>query len=270
MRNKVVDQKRSLRLLTMVAKQQALVEPSADDAVCFLHFEGLRRVHCDKTTIGFWVSNELISVNRTEGVQRICITPLGLKHIQRQQAGDYTAQHRVIEIENISVDDCVQTVRRNIKESPLSGLYRAYGASKRAWLSAAEFDAGERLRSDFEYAQMGPKITASWDPNAHLNGGKGGRRPTQNHSDLAMSARARMRHAIETVGPELSGVLLDVCCYLKGMEDVERDRKWPRRSAKLMLKVALSILARHYNPPIKGSHASKPLHWGQPDYRPKM
>jgi hypothetical protein len=95
---------------------------------------------------------------------------------------------------------------------------------------------------------MQPSIGQSWEPVRY------GRRPgaTGGSAELgeaALSARLRVEAAMDAVGPELCGVLLDVCCFLKGLAEVERERQWPARSAKLMLRTALSALARHYAGP---------------------
>jgi len=106
--------------------------------------------------------------------------------------------------------------------------------------------AAERLRRDFEIGQLRPRVTANW--SAAVNSGRraGDGSEIANLTDMALAARMRFDHAMREVGPDLSGVLIDVCCFLKGLETVERERQWPARSAKLVLKIALASLARHY------------------------
>jgi hypothetical protein len=64
--------------------------------------------------------------------------------------------------------------------------------------------------------------------------------------ETMMAARQSVQQAPDTAGPEFRGMLLDACCFLKGLEDIERERAWPARSAKVVLKLALDQLARHY------------------------
>jgi hypothetical protein len=136
----------------------------------------------------------------------------------------------------------------NDNESPLAALARIKGRGGGLFLEPSQVEAGERLRVDFTRGQMQPSIGQSWEPVRY------GRRPgaTGGSAELgeaALSARLRVEAAMDAVGPELCGVLLDVCCFLKGLAEVERERQWPARSAKLMLRTALSALARHYAGP---------------------
>ncbi|NDV87751.1 hypothetical protein GTW51_13675 [Aurantimonas aggregata] len=156
----------------------------------------------------------------------------------------------------------------NPDESPLARLATRGGRAGGPFLDASEAIAGERLRADFTRGQLMPGITQRWDSQPRQARGSKGSRDL---SDSAIDARKRVDAAIAAVGPELSGVLLDVCCFLKGLEIVERERQWPARSAKLLLKAGLGVLARHYG--IKPERANdRPVirRWGTADYRPTI
>ncbi len=58
---------------------------------------------------------------------------------------------------------------------------------------------------------------------------------------------ARPSREIHDILPrDCAGVVLDVCGFLKGLQQVEIERGWPRRSAKLVLRIGLDRLAEHY------------------------
>lgn len=129
-------------------------------------------------------------------------------------------------------------------ESPLIWLARRRGTDGRALIESHQLQAGERLRADFTHAQMMPRTTANWHAPVAGRGRDGGTsRPV---TERVIAARQRLRHAMNAVGPEFSGLLIDVCCFLKKLDAVERERQWPARSAKVVLQLALERLARHY------------------------
>ncbi len=158
-----------------------------------------------------------------------------------------------------------RTVTRVTVESPIDYLITRKDKNGIPLLGKGEWVAGDRLRSDFTRANMLPGISMRWGEPIRVSGGAGG---GVTQTDAAMAARTRVAKALEAVGPEFSGLLLDVCCFLKGLEQVELERKWPQRSAKLMLRAGLSILSRHYAPPPRP--AAKIRNWGADDYRPVL
>ncbi len=161
----------------------------------------------------------------------------------------------------------------NEAESPLAWLRRRRGKSGVPLISDGQFTAGERLRADFTFSQMTPRVTVNW--NAALGtssgGSRGGPGMGVDLADNAAAAGERVRRALKAVGPELSGILIDVCCLLKGLEELERRTGWPQRSGKVVLELALTRLQRHYgitDSETGGDRAGRVRHWGGAGYRP--
>lgn len=158
-----------------------------------------------------------------------------------------------------------KSVQVNLHHSPMAMLARLKDKSGCSFLPREALAAGERLHADFTRGQLQPRVTQSFEPrlSSKTRGTRGG---LADISDSAMAARLRVSKALDAIGPELSGVALDVCCFMKGLETVERERQWPVRSAKLMLRTALMSLHRHYEPPRRAAMRN----WGVDGFRPEL
>jgi hypothetical protein len=146
----------------------------------------------------------------------------------------------------VQIDGARQAVMLDERESPLLWLHRRPGKDGKPQISAEEFAAGERFRSDLTLARMMPRMTMNWDAALASNGRGAGSRGPADATDAAMAARQRVRLACDRLGPDLSGLAIDVCGFLKGLDHVERERGWPARSAKVVLRLALRALTTHY------------------------
>ena len=203
--------------------------------------------------------------------EALSVTDSGRAWLRRRLSGAddaFGAQHRDEETAERMVEGERQRVRFNHAESPLGALARLKDRQGGLFLPCDAVEAGERLHADFMRGQLQPRVTASWEPrlSSRNDGGRGG---MADLADSVIAARSRVARAVDAIGPELSGVALDVCCFMKGLETVERERQWPARSAKLMLRTALLALSRHYAPPARPQRAST-RHWGAEDFRPEI
>jgi hypothetical protein len=131
-----------------------------------------------------------------------------------------------------------RSVLVNLAESPL-GWLRARGH-----VSERQFAAGEQLRTDWERAQLPPRVTMCWDapPPAARRAAPDAPAPTPQQ----LAARRRRDGAAAAVGPGLRDILWRVVCAGEGMREAERALDWPARAGKLVLGMALDRLADYY------------------------
>lgn len=132
-----------------------------------------------------------------------------------------------------------RSVTVNLAESPLGWLLA------RGLVSRRQFEAGERLRSDWERSQLAPHVTMSWDAGP-IARGRDGAAPRAELSAGQLDARRRFDDAVASAGPGLSDILWRVVCAGEGMREAESALGWPARAGKLVLTLALDRLAGHY------------------------
>lgn len=132
-----------------------------------------------------------------------------------------------------------RSVTVNLAESPLGWL------KARGIVSARQYDAGERLREDWERAQLSPSVTMKWDAPP-LDGHARGAPPATDPVTAQIAAKQRFEAALEAAGPGLADIMWRIVCAGEGMRDAERALGWPARAGKLVLCMALDRLAAFY------------------------
>ncbi|MGB3147111.1 MAG: DUF6456 domain-containing protein, partial [Paracoccaceae bacterium] len=143
-------------------------------------------------------------------------------------------------------DSSPRRVRYNLAESPFAALARRRDKDGNLFLEPELVVAGERLREDFELAQMGPKVAQNWDRFLTASD-RGNFRPDTGGGDGPSRARERVAAALRDLGPGLGDVVLRCCCFLEGLEVAEKRMGWSARSGKIVLRIALIRLKRHYD-----------------------
>ena len=135
-----------------------------------------------------------------------------------------------------------RSVTVNIAESPLGWLFA------RGFVTKRQFDAGERLRWDWERAQLAPRVTMTWDA-APLSRCRGRAAPDADPRGAQIDARRRFDAAVESAGAGLADILWRVVCAGEGMREAETALGWPARAGKLVLSFALDRIAAFYRIP---------------------
>lgn len=152
---------------------------------------------------------------------------------QMLEADAFAAQHR-------EAATGPEGVVLNLAESPLARLAAAT-TGEPAFLARHQVEAGERVRRLVERARLNRRLTMSYSA-AHTAGGRGAGHAGE-MTDMAADARKALARLHEALPRDCAEVVLDVCGLEKGLQQVESERGWPRRSAKLVLRIGLDRLA---------------------------
>lgn len=131
-------------------------------------------------------------------------------------------------------------LRCNTADTPLMVLSRLQDRSGAPFVTQDLIRAGERLREDFELAQIGEHVDMALHVFSDTCGDGVRQSPHQGAQERAMNALAAL-------GPGLSDIALRCCCYLEGLEAAEKQLGWSARSGKVVLRIALQQLKFHYD-----------------------
>ncbi|QDC11584.1 helix-turn-helix domain-containing protein [Oceanicola sp. D3] len=156
----------------------------------------------------------------------------------------FAMQHADMEARDAG-EDRPRKIRYNRAESPVTALSRRREKDGKPFLSADLVAAAERLREDFEMAQMGPRVAQNWD-NFLTAGTRGQFGGSSGPANGPAASRERVAQALRDLGPGLGDMVLRCCCFLEGLEAAEKRMGWSARSGKIVLRIALQRLKRHY------------------------
>jgi len=206
---------------------------------------------------------------------RLVLSDVGRSRLRRTQAtGDdaFRVQHQLRSTAQREIDGVRRAATVNDGESPLGWLRSRKDRNGKTLIGDAQFEAGERLRADYWFAHMSPRVTANWSALAPAERARRGAPSNAAElRDAVIAAKERVMRALMAVGPEISGVLIDICCELKGLEEAEKANGWPQRAGKVVLQIALTRLAKHYGLMAQERYSRRGVrHWGAADYRPRI
>lgn len=227
--NDAVIAQEALRVLRRLAEAGAFlaIAPDMDKAAVMRAFPDgrvMRMAVVDRSTAQAFALKDWICVKKPGRVTTYEITAAGRAEVKARLGGHAADDEQ----------DWARRVRYTLSESPVAVLGRRRDKDGKTYLEPDLIHAAERLREDYELAQMAAiqdweNIIATGKP---VTGGN--------------AATARVAKALIDLGPGLGDVALRVCCLLEGVEVTEQRLGWAARSGKVVLRIALQRLWRHY------------------------
>jgi hypothetical protein len=148
------------------------------------------------------------------------------------------------------------------EESSLLRLASARNGEE-AFLAPHHLAAANRFERLIARAMLGPRLTMSYDPARASGGQRGTGNAVVEMTDTAAEARQKLNRLASGLPRDCWNVVFDVCGMGKGLQTIETERAWPRRSAKLVLRVALDQLAGEFGllPHVAGSAGGATRNW---------
>lgn len=111
------------------------------------------------------------------------------------------------------------------------------------YLAAHHGLAADRLMRLFARANLRQRVTMSYDPTRIGRQGGAGQGDL---ADSAADARKTLNRLANDLPADCWAVLVDVCLFDRGLQDIEQARGWPRRAAKLVLRIGLDQIASRF------------------------
>ncbi len=188
-----------------------------------------------------------IAASGTGRITRYQITAGGRSALADMMARNESAQaSQHADPETEEARETPHRIRYGLAESPLAALARRRDRDGERFLTDDLVRAGERLREDFEMAQMAVEVSANWEQ--FLITLRSSCAPVPRFGPTAtQNAHKRVIAALQDLGPGLSDVTLRCCCFLEGLETAEKTLGWSARSGKIVLRIALMGLKRHFS-----------------------
>jgi hypothetical protein len=257
-------QREGRRILRRLAEPGAVlaIAPDMEKAVVMREFPDGRsartgvvdRAYAQAFALKDWIT--IRKAGRVTSYELSATGRLALKRMVEEEEGAriglaeapqaFAGQHREWAEREIAGEEGPRRMRYNLAESPVAVLGRRRDKDGKVFLTPDLIDAAERLREDFELAQMGPRVAQNWE-RFLTTGDRGGFRADSGLAEGPRAARERVAAALRDLGPGLGDVALRVCCFLEGIEAAERRMGWAARSGKIVLRIALQRLRRHFD-----------------------
>ncbi len=175
----------------------------------------------------------------------------------------FSKQHQIIITER-------NGIKKNLAESPISKL-TIFKDKKNPFLKPHHIEAAKKFALLFEKSQLRARTTINYFASP-----KGKEKysnfTTAELSDMAIDARRKIEQLLNGMPDECASVIIDICGLEKGLQIVESEKGWPRRSAKLVLRIGLEQLAQKFGltPKAVGKLKGKSTYWQKEGSRPTI